>query len=148
MGFIANIQEKITGKTAQQRASDKLAADIQRREIQKAAMEERGRQSVRIATEREKIIADARLRKIKEGYNRPASSIGGGNMLGGFFTQAAAQPSISRMAPKRKVYYVKRGKRYVRKVSKGGSRMIAPVAQARYDPIGGFGFGGGKYKVI
>jgi hypothetical protein len=70
MSFIEKIKRTVTGKTAEQRASDRLATSIAARQIQKAAFEERARQMQRVAIEKERMRADAMLRKAKESYNR------------------------------------------------------------------------------
>jgi hypothetical protein len=65
---IESIKTFVTGKTANQRESDRLAWNIQRREIQKAQMEERGKQAVMLERERERIRASAQVAKIKQYY--------------------------------------------------------------------------------
>lgn len=88
MGFIDKITTTITGKTREQRESDRLAMNIQRREIQKAAMEERGKQAVRLAQEKERIRANAQIQKMKAYYapKKPVKysmPVGGPSLLGG-----------------------------------------------------------------
>lgn len=85
MGFIDKVTETITGKTKQQRESDRLASNIAKREISKATFAARQEQAIRVAREREKIRADAQLRQMKNRYNysnqsysSPFGSIGGG----------------------------------------------------------------------
>lgn len=77
MSFIEKIKTGITGKTAEQRANDRLAQSMASRQIQKAAFEERSRQMTRVAVEKEKLRADAMLRKEKARYAH------GGGMFGG-----------------------------------------------------------------
>jgi len=65
---IESVKQFVTGKTASQRESDRLAMNIQRREIQKAQMEERGKQAVIFARERERIRTSAQIARLKQSY--------------------------------------------------------------------------------
>lgn len=81
MGIIDKITQIATGKSKEQRESDRIAEGIARREIQKAAMEERWRQQQRIAVTRERIIAERKIAAIKQPqkYSLP---FGGSSMMG------------------------------------------------------------------
>jgi len=84
MSFIEKTTQFITGKSKSEREADRLATSIARRQIQKAELEERSVQGVRLAREKVKLATEAKLRRMKEQYNRPAGSFFGGI--------AAAQP--------------------------------------------------------
>lgn len=97
MSFIEKIQNTITGKTAEQRANDRLATSIASRQIQKAAFEERSRQMTRVAVEKEKLRAESMLRKERERYapKKPGQSgFLGSGLGGGNYSSPIGGPSI------------------------------------------------------
>jgi len=119
---IESIKQFVTGKTKAQRESDRLALSIQRREIQKAQMEERGKQAVIFARERERIRTQAQIARLKQSYApkkvsaysspfgsagspqaysifggaKPGASSGSFNPISGGWSGGISKPSVKR----------------------------------------------------
>ena len=123
--FIERVKEFASGKTAQEREMYAKAEAEIRRESMKAELEERKIQNIRLARERIRAKADARVKSFRQPQ---ASSFGGGFNYGSMFGQTSMpRPTVRRVRiPTRRVKKSKARYRYV---------STAPVQQQRFRVI-------------
>jgi hypothetical protein len=107
--FLEKVAQAVTGKTSVQRRQESSANAIIRQEALTASLQERKKQAVRMAIERERISADNRIKAMRAPPRQyaPISAGWGGNggmvnILGGARPQPQVQ-RVVRMAPRRKV---------------------------------------------
>lgn len=73
MSFIEGLKTLVTGKNKQEREEDAKYISEARREIQKATLEARKENALRLAKEKERLKADAQLKRLNESYSKSNS---------------------------------------------------------------------------
>jgi len=147
MGFIEKVKQVVTGKNEIERLQEQQANKVIRAKAISASLQERQKQAIRVAIEREKVNADNRIKKLREPrpsfWNAQVQST-----MGLPFGSPIQQQTMS-VNNKPRFYYIKKGKRYIKKRVKS-NKPTQPSAPQRYDVLGSIGsFGTGqRYRVI
>ena len=119
---LESIKKFVTGKTAPQRAADRKKIATTRRKVQLAGLDERRKQAIILARERERIRASAQIARLKQSYApikagaysspfgsagspqaysifggaRPGASSGSFNPISGGWSGGISKPSVKR----------------------------------------------------
>jgi hypothetical protein len=129
--FIEKATEFVTGKSKEERMADRASDKIAQQKINAIVRKEREEQNIRLARERIKAQADAKIKALRQ--PRPQSSFGGFGNYGSPFGEPKmlGVRTVYRKAP------VRRRTKVRRKAARTVYRK-APVAQPRrFDVIGG-----------
>jgi len=101
MAFGESIKRFVTGKTEAERKQEAAAESIIRQRALAAALKERQTQRIRIAQERERLIANSQVKKIRDKYNPPKRS-NQPNSFGNFFGDQIGINKSKKLKPQRK----------------------------------------------
>jgi hypothetical protein len=140
MGFIDKVKRVVSGKREIEVLQESSANKIIRAKANASALQERQKQAIRIATEREKIYADNKIKQMRQPKQSFFSAQPTLGMPFGSPIRDNAMPS----RPKTTFQYIKKGKRYIRRRVKM-PRPSQPAQPQRYDVLGSLGgFGSGR----
>jgi len=133
--FIEKVKEFATGKNAEEREYESKINKEIRAEAMRAELEERRVQNVRLAKERIKIQADAKLRSFRQkAIQQPQQGFG---MFNGYGSPFGQPRQLGTRTVRQVRVPMRKGKRKS-KVRYVYNKPVNPVAN-RFDVVGGFG---------